>query len=177
MDWLLSESSPLDNRQMWLIYGFAALSLLYIVLRPMLKRKDPLAENPSGPRLSQQRALERQMEELIVELSNMSRQMTAQLDTRAAKLQALLADADRKIAALEQASGDVPTRLPRDAESPIVESPVRARDDVDDEPDPRHQEIYALADQGRGSHEIATQLNRPDNEVQLILALRRRQAS
>ncbi len=38
--------------------------------------------------------------------------------------------------------------------------------------DPRHAEIYVLADQGRSSREIAHQLRRPDGEVELILALR-----
>ena len=40
--------------------------------------------------------------------------------------------------------------------------------------DPRHQEIYTLADQGRNSREIAQQLNRPTGEIDLILALRGR---
>src|SRR5262245_56288661 len=102
MEWLLCETSAAatDGPATWAIYGVAAMSLMYLVVRPMLKRKDPLARSPAKTSLSQQRALERQMETLLVELSEMSRQMTAQLDTRAAKLQALLDEADRRIAAL-----------------------------------------------------------------------------
>jgi hypothetical protein len=38
--------------------------------------------------------------------------------------------------------------------------------------DPRHAEIYALADQGRSPRDIATHLGRPSGEIELILALR-----
>ncbi len=42
--------------------------------------------------------------------------------------------------------------------------------------DPRHAEVYMLADQGRSSRQIAQQLQRPEGEVELILALRGKHA-
>ena len=54
------------------------------------------------------------------------------------------------------------------ADAPPASPPVKP----ETPPDPRHGEIYALADQGRSSKEIARQLNRPNGEVELILALR-----
>ena len=38
--------------------------------------------------------------------------------------------------------------------------------------DPRHAEVYALADEGRSPAEIAARLDRPNGEIELILALR-----
>jgi len=38
--------------------------------------------------------------------------------------------------------------------------------------DPRHAEIYAMADEGRSATDIASRLGRPSGEVELILALR-----
>jgi DNA-binding NarL/FixJ family response regulator len=40
--------------------------------------------------------------------------------------------------------------------------------------DPQHEAVYALADQGKATAEIARQLNRPNGEIELILALRAR---
>ena len=41
--------------------------------------------------------------------------------------------------------------------------------------DPRHAQIYALADQGHGPRDIARELGRPTGEIELILALRPQQ--
>jgi hypothetical protein len=41
-----------------------------------------------------------------------------------------------------------------------------------DRTDPRHERIYALADQGLSPRDIARELGRPTGEIELILALR-----
>jgi len=171
MDWLLSQSGATDGRTSYAIYGVAALSLMYIVLRPMLRRRqprDPLAKSPVQSSLARQRAVDRQKETLLVELSEMARQITAQIDTRSAKLEALIREADEKLAVLRRAIDARPVEPPAAAGA---ESEPSRRDEQP--PDPRHAEIYALADQGRAPQEIAAELNRPDGEVELILALRR----
>ena len=38
--------------------------------------------------------------------------------------------------------------------------------------DPRHAQVYDLADEGLSAPEIARQLGRPSGEIELILALR-----
>jgi DNA-binding NarL/FixJ family response regulator len=122
--------------------------------------------------LSQQRNVERQMQNLLVELSEMTRQITAQLDTRTQKLMMLIEEADQKIARLEQLgrSRDLPTTEsftePRRREPEIA--PVFKPAVVDSQ----HQSVYELADKGRSAPEIARELNRPRGEVDLILALR-----
>ena len=61
----------------WAVIAMGGLTLLYVLMRPSLKKKDPL-EKPSGfAALSQQRAVEKQMTDLLVELSEMARQITA----------------------------------------------------------------------------------------------------
>jgi DNA-binding NarL/FixJ family response regulator len=76
-------------------------------------------------------------------------------------------EADRKIAQLKQA-GQGGGSMPVEREHAPDQVPEPA--DVD----PRHAEVYALADQGRTPPEIAQQLGRPHGEVELILALRTR---
>lgn len=71
----------------------------------------------------------------------------------------LIREADEKIAAMKSPPSAPPPR----AEPAAPELPG----------DPRHAQVYALADQGRSSNEIAQQLHRPSGEIELILALRR----
>ncbi len=151
----------------------AALTLYALIIRPaMKKKKDPLAKPPAFASLAQQRNVERQMQNLLVELSEMTRQITAQLDTRTQKLQMLIEDADQRIARLQQLEKSPaepraerftePRRLEQDASAMFKPAAV----------DSQHQQVYTLSDQGRSAPEIARELNRPRGEVDLILALR-----
>jgi hypothetical protein len=157
-------NTPLPQN-VWIMIGIAGATILYAVFRPSMKKKDPLARSPSSASLSQQKNVERQMQNLLVELSEMARQLTAQLDTRSQKLEVLLQEADEKIAKLQDARAATP--------EPRLASADRQPRPLPSEPaDPQHQAVYALADQGRSAPEIARQLNRPRGEVELILALR-----
>jgi hypothetical protein len=166
---LLAAAKPPDSFQ-WTLIGVLAVATVYVaVIRPFLrKKKDPLDRSPSQARLAQERSVERQMQNLLVELSEMARQISAQLDTRTAKLELLIREADEKIEKLRRA-GVAP------AQAEIKSQVMLDADVVEGAPptiDPRHAEIYALADQGRRPLEIAQQLGRPSGEVELILALR-----
>lgn len=162
---ILLQSFPPGDSSSWIILGVGAAVLLYMFIRPSLKRKDPLDKHPQPISLAQQRTVEREMSNLLVELSEMARQTTSQLDARAAKLELLLKEADQKIAALGAASATMKEN--GSAQSSVISLKESL-------PDPRHIEIYALADQGRSPQEIARQLDRPNGEIELILALRRR---
>src|SRR5438552_16280851 len=52
----------------WIVYAVGALTIVYVVMRPSFRKKDPLAN--SGPKLglAQQRSVEREMSNLLVEL-------------------------------------------------------------------------------------------------------------
>jgi hypothetical protein len=162
----------------WVALAVAVACLGYLLFRPRFKKKDPL-EPPQFGSLAQQRSVERQMQNLLVELSEMTRQMNAQLDTRAAKLEVLLKQADERIAALQRLNGSSSNGPQATSSEPPVQDLTATYEPppVERAPlplDPRHEEIYALADQGHGAKEIATRLNRPSGEVELILALRPR---
>ncbi len=161
-----------DEATGWIAMTFGALVLMYVFFRPSLRRKkDPLARSPAQSSLSQQRSAERQMTDLLVQLSEMARQITAQLDTRAAKLEALIQEADERLAALSDAATREkdPYAAPRPPGKATVEAPPVAR-----EADPRHAQVYELSDQGLTPREISRQVNRPTGEIELILALRPR---
>lgn len=179
---LMQSGRPIDLSDpgtRWGLIGLAVAAGIYVlVLRPMRRKKDPLERSPVPSSLAQQRAVEREMSNLLVELSEMARQMTAQLDTRAARLETLIKQADDRLAAL-QAGVTSPPAPAEGRGSPASngngmhgagETPPPAPPAID----PRHGAVYALADQGRSLLEIAQELGRPTGEIELILALRHR---
>lgn len=178
---------PAGDRNVWALVAVAAGGLLYFLIRPGKPKKDPLDRPQRTTSLAQQRNVERQMESLLVELSEMARQMNAQLDTRSAKLEALIDDADRRIAALQRGLSEPVSIAPPIAAAtppaePAIAQSAAASQGANHAPmavepmplNPQHAEVYALADVGTAAIDIARQLNRPRGEVELILALRSR---
>lgn len=168
------------DQQGWVALAIAMAAIGFVLYRNRFRKKaDPLGK-PAFGSLAQERSVERQMQSLLVELSDMTRQMNAQIDTRAAKLEHLIREADQRIDALRQASGEAPQRHSFDEPpparpiKPIPVIPVRSPEEPAAEVDPRHADIYTLADEGQDARQIAMQLNRPAGEVELILALRQR---
>lgn len=152
-----------QDQRVWIGIGVAVMAAMYLIVRPMMrKKKDPLEKMPFS-NLHTQRSVEQQMSNLLVELSDMTRQLSAQLDTRAARLELLIREADEKLASLKAAS-TAAVAIPAAAFSPA--------DRPRHEPDSRHSQVYMLADEGRSPGEIATSLDRPKGEIELILALR-----
>lgn len=174
--------------QVWIVIA-GALATGYVFLKA---RRNSMKTPAKGPvpfsSLSAQRKVEQQMTELLVELEKMVRQMNAQLDTRAARLEELIRQADERIAELKSLEGgrsggggyigshsasQPPLgftgqmgRPGRVEDIPEVPAPIPI--------DPRHAMVYRLADEGRSPVEIAREIGQPAGEVELILALRRR---
>jgi hypothetical protein len=172
---LLSDSTNIPPST--LAMGVIVLVAAYLVIfRPLKakRRSDPMSDAPSRTLFAQQRHVEREMENLLVELSEMARKITAQIDTRATKLELLIQEAEAKIEQLRSLSAQVPPspgdRYRADAEAALAAPLTNSADSP--AVDPRHAEIYTLADQGQSSAQIAQGLNRPRGEVELILALR-----
>jgi hypothetical protein len=170
MIWLVLQNSAWNpTTASYVAMGFGVLMLAYLILRTRLRRKDPLEEAPAKLSLAQQRSVERQMNTLLVELSEMARQISSQLDTRAAKLDVLVKEADQKIAELRRLEQALKDKTSLADGLPPAPPPPSAY-----EPDPRHAEVYLLADQGLDAQSISQKLSRPSGEIELILALRPR---
>lgn len=160
-----------------------ALALLAMVLLSISIRRR--ARERMGPptqtarerlqELAEQRGVRDDMEQLLAELQDLARKINAQIDTKFAKLEAAIADADRRIAALDrlihqQAGGGIDVTVGDETpsgEGPSSPSPPPAA------PDTAHARVYELADAGKSPVEIAQATGRTPGEVELILALRR----
>jgi hypothetical protein len=182
-----TESLSLNgNMPIWLLMGMGVMACMYLTVRP--RKKDPLAGGaPVRSSLAQQKALERDMQHVIVELSDLTRQMSAQLETRAAKLELLIRDADERIAELRathaaalapvsSAVVAVAEAAPRPQAAAPAAEPVPAmrlvKDPEDRFSEDRWNDVYLAADAGHSIAEICRTLGRPRGEVELILALR-----
>ena len=172
----LSALPPLDalnNPAAAVALGAGALGLIYLMfLRPRGRRPDP-ADRPPPRRdsLSAERQVERQMQSLMIELEQLSRRMGAQLDTKSAKLEQLIADADAKIGLLNAALAKAKAGEITDV---LTARPPRPADESDSGLAglDHHRQIYDLADRGEDVPAIARRTSRPAGEVELILALR-----
>lgn len=199
---ILAESAPIDNRNMWLALAVTGVAVLWMTFRSMRTKRDPLANKPFRMNLAQQKSLERDMQNLLVELSSMTRQLNAQLETRAAKIELLIADADKRITELkrlekvdgsksDQSSIDPPNSKAIDApvdfsrlgfgsalppKEKVQEESLKIDSRTEQNIEPissRHAEVYRLADEGMDAQQIAQKLSRPRGEIELLLALYR----
>ena len=114
----------------------------------------------------------RDVETVMRELDQLSRQIHGRLDTKLAKLEAVIRDADERIDRLSRmaragnGAGAVDVTL--DPEDPPAATPRGSESE-----DSPHASVYQLADGGRSSIEIAETLGRATGEVELILSLRK----
>ena len=153
------------------------------------------------PSVSEVRAMANELNQLVVELHETSRIITAQIDNRVTKLNLLIVEADDKIKHLERlqtgpATPVIPSTstLPPSANAPQTPGGAGSHPDPESPPHPNaaarrvpsitphfplpsaqaaaQRRIYDLADEGRTPREIAQALNASPGEVELILNLR-----
>ena len=115
--------------------------------------------------------------ELMVQLEDLSRRITAQVDTRFAKLEVVAREADERIASLKAllARADRIEDAPADDEQP----PAAAQPPPPTRPvrptltrDERVRRVHELADRGVAPIKIAEEVAMPLGEVELLLNLR-----
>ncbi len=102
------------------------------------------------------------LDTMMAEADELARRLATMLDAKAARLDALIADADARIDALT--NGDA-TAHERSRSETLASTPA-AIGSID-------AQVLSLASQGMDTGQIATQLGRTAGEVDLILALRR----
>lgn len=187
--------------------ALAAVVVLTVIMRSTGKRVQ--ASRHSGKasaaeryqELTAQSNMTRDVGEVMQELDQLARQVNGQMDTRFAKLEIEIRDADQRIATLtkllqhpntpaqseinntsliQHAPDHTPIDITLESENPYESAESSAVLAIDPlAGDHRHQKIYTLSDSGLSSDAIAQKVGQTTGEVELILALRktRQQAS
>jgi hypothetical protein len=149
------------------VESLVPLALALIAIFLLMRRRPRRSDDPERSTIQRQppaaskQNLRRDLDELLVELQDLSRRISADIDVRFAKLEAVIRDADRRIAVLN--------RLSRELAAKGGEAPDPASDH-----EARHAVIYELADAGFSPVEIARDLGKTPGEVELILNLRQK---
>ncbi len=147
-----------------LVVAFVVLLAVFLFSRT-LRRKQQARPGLFEGREAESRARD-QLEQLIVQVQDVSREQIAKADMKIRMLNQLIQEADRKIkelgAALEKPAPPVPRPAPAPAPRPV---------------NPLHERIFALQDQGKSPSEICVETNMEIGEVDMILGLRKLQQS
>lgn len=162
-----------------LAFAVAALTLVMISTQRRLRRSRLAPRTSARERYTQleERSVPtRDLERVMLELDELSRQIHGRLDTKLARLEAIIRDADQRIERLSRLTraveGGPAIEITLDREEP--HDPPSTEPEVDDS---RHAAVYRLADSGLSGLEIAREVGRTRGEVELILALRKTRKS
>jgi DNA-binding NarL/FixJ family response regulator len=123
-----------------------------------------------------------QMSELMAALADLSRQINGQIDTRLAKLEILLRQADEKIDILNQQKKQgtdkkqpsppgQPGKDIKDIAEQFRQSIPPEKQENDKNLSPQARKVLEMFNQGISKIDIAQQLDRPVGEIELILSL------
>lgn len=171
----------------------AATTIMLVLLRRRQFRqvtgRDVTREQVA--RLRDQRSVRTQMDDLLIELEELSRRINAQLDTKFVRLETVVRDADDRIARLEGVLGRPKAPKPkegnrsekRNVETAKPAAPAdssqaagRGREPADASPraplNEEQKRVYDMSDAGTDPIQIAESLGMTLGEVELILNLR-----
>lgn len=154
---------------------FVATTAMIVMTRRRTQRSAQPTRRTPAPRSTDttRRQIEGDLHAVMIELESLARQVNAQIETKYRKLEAVIRDADARIAELRRLEG-TPER--QSSGAAVLDVTVGADDRTEPAaPTPRVDAaaVRRLADAGTPAGEIARQLGRPIGEVELILALRR----
>ncbi len=158
-----------------LTVGVAGLAILLLSTRRRVRRSQQSSDISVRERydeLQRESSATRDVETVMRELDQLSRQIHGRLDTKLAKLEMVIRDADERIDRLSRM-----TRSAGGAETIDVtlkpETPSAAGPSSPEGLRSRYSAVYEAADEGLTPVEIAKELGRTPGEVELILSLRK----
>ncbi|MEM1212746.1 MAG: hypothetical protein AAGI68_10665 [Planctomycetota bacterium] len=153
--------------------------LLLIILAGFMLLRKRHAKGPDTTarehihRLKEEHGVRGDLESLMVDIEQLAKRLSSQLDAKVTEVEKVLAEADQRIAQLQSNSPPAPAA----AEAhPQPASPTPAKQNATAPPlpvDPLTQAVYDLADAGQEPADIAQQTGEHLGKVELILALRR----
>jgi len=155
-----------------LVLAIGSLTLLMLSTRRRQRQKRHMPDTSIRERyaeLKETNEATRGIEQAMLQLDQLSRQIHGRLDTKLAHLEALIRDADERIDALSRHSqvveGKRALEITLDEERPEASLAPQSAG--------RHAVVHRLADEGLSPVDIAERTGRTTGEIELILALRK----
>jgi hypothetical protein len=145
----------------WVVLIVAALFVMFVLPR-LRRRKDGPRETLGSFGASAGGARE-ELERLLTEIQDLSREHIARLDTKIRMLNQLLLECDQKKRELEDLLAKSGGAAPGPATSAAPSRPAN----------PLHSQVYTLQDSGKELLDICAATGLEKGEVELILGLRR----
>jgi len=149
-----------------------------VALRSTYRRLNRSIRQPVVPVREQCAALEterqarRDIESVMLELDQLARQIHGRIDTRFAKLETIIRDADERIGLLSRLVRSAEGGPALDITAGDADGPTN-REQGSRPADDANGSIYGLADSGLSAARIADRVGRSTGEIELILSLRR----
>ena len=163
------------SQMVMLAVGMVGLIDLLGSTRRRVRRSQQSSDVPVRERyaeLQHETSVSRDVESVMRELDQLSRKIHGRLDTKLARLEAVIRDADERIDRLSRlaraANGAGTVDVTLSPEDPLFTNPKGSENASSP-----HADVYQLADGGRSPIEIAQTLGRTTGEVELILSLRK----
>ena len=169
--------SPMQLVMLALAIGGITLVMLSTYRRSRRSRLTPVeGARARYKELDRPNGATRDVEKAMVELEQLARQIHGRIDTRFAKLEMIIRDADERIATLSRlastsgggSAGGSALDVTLELQKPGV---------PESRPDPsgdrRHNAIYRMADGAMSAADIARETGKTTGEIELILALRK----
>jgi hypothetical protein len=142
------------------IFVFAALGLLIFTLARTRRRIKQLEKERQKAFSIKREPVEDYNEAKVVKLVDVCRELEARVQNSASLLEALIDDADNRIALLKET---------KDKE-PVKEKKVEVNNEM-------YDRVLALSKEGKSEEEIGVLLNRSKGEVELLLSLGKKSQS
>jgi hypothetical protein len=136
-------------------------ALFVAVVLPRLRRRQDGPRETLGSFGASTGGTREELERLLTEIQDLSREHIARLDTKIRMLNQLLLECDQKKKELESLLGKAPP-----AEAPAKAGPARPAN-------PLHDQVYTLQDSGKEILDICAATGLEKGEVELILGLRK----
>lgn len=158
-----AEGGKTATSQSLILIVLAVVGLSVAALLPRLRRRrEAPHERPGAFGEGEERA-RAELERLLAEIQDLSREHIARLDTKIRLLTQLLAECDQKKKELETLLGRAASAGPSKPEPSPPPRPAN----------PLHDQVWSLQDAGKDPLEICSATGLEKGEVDLILGLRR----
>ena len=148
-------------------------SLLMIYRKRKRRTVSSLTAREQLERMQQHRGMRGDLEDLMVEIEQMAKRLGSQLDAKTIQLEQAMREADRRIERLELLKEAASQSDQWQVANHTVESDNEGVLPGNAPSESLAKAVYALADQGLTSVDIAKQLNELVGKIELILALRK----